>query len=448
MTPADQAVAELVRVEGSRLLATLARTVGDLRLAEDAVQEAVEKALRQWPGSGVPTDARAWLSVVARNKAIDLIRRENRRADKELEAVQLMSLIEADEPSARTVRDDQLRLIFTCCHPALSLQARVALALRVLCGLSVAQIAACLLTNETAMAKRLTRTRTKIAKAGIPYTVPSDADLPARLAAVCAVIHALYTAGHTAAEGERLGDIELSAEAIRLGRRLVDLMPDETAPAAVLALMLLTEARRPARLDQSGAVLVLAEQDRSRWDRSMIAEGIALLNWSLNRSAGLADPYQLQASLAAQHALAPSYAETDWPEILRLYDLLLAAGANPAVSVNRAVALAELDGPDAALAELDALAATGLGPAWELDARTLAVRAELHARAARWDQAVAAITESISRTANTAEHRYRTARLDEWSARLDEMVRPVCGEPLSRHLSDTRTDSRNRDQES
>ncbi|MEP6853325.1 MAG: DUF6596 domain-containing protein [bacterium] len=405
----DDRLAELVRDEGARILATLARTVGDLRLAEDAVQEATMAALRTWPVSGIPHDPRAWLAVTARHRAIDLLRREQRRAGKEQEGVALMQLSGPDGPSTQTVRDDQLRLIFTCCHPALSLPARVALALRVLCGLSVEQVAACLLTTPAATAKRLTRTRTKITAAGIPYRVPADEDLPERLLAVCAVVHALYTAGHTAAAGPALGQVEVSREAIRLARRLVELMPDEAAPAAVLASLLLTEARRATRTDPAGEVVLLADQDRSRWDRAAIAEGIELLNRSLRRTGGTADAYQLQAALAAQHALAPTYADTDWAEILRLYDLLRSVYPSAAVELNRVVAIAEVHGPAAGRDALDRVRMH--------DARWWAVRAELLARDGAYADAVTAAERALACEAAEPEQRHRRRRRDEWAAR-------------------------------
>lgn len=402
-------IAGLIRVEGTHILATLTRTLGDLRLAEDAVQEAVERALHDWPRSGVPRDPRAWLTVAARHRAIDLIRRERKRAGKEREAVDLMELSNDDAPSARTIRDDQLRLIFTCCHPALSMDARVALALRVLCGLTVEQIAACLLTGEAAMAKRLTRTRTKIAKAGIPYRIPADSELPARLGAVCAVLHALYTMGHTTPAGPDLGDIAVSAEAIRLARALTVLLPDEATPAAVLALMLLSEARRDARLDGSGEIVLLADQDRSQWNRAMIDDGIAHLNWSLNRTNGVADPYQLQAALAAQHAVAATYSDTDWIEILRLYDLLIEVYPNPAVALNRVVAVAEVHGAPAALDALQAVSQLVT-----VDDRFLAVRSELLGRAGRRADAIEVGQAAVECSRNDAQRRHRQARQDTW----------------------------------
>ena len=407
LTPRDR-LAQTVRAEGARILATLIRTVGDLQLAEDAVQEAVLAALREWPRSGVPDEPRAWLTVTARRKAIDILRREGARAAKEREGVDLMALSTPDTPPDSVVRDDLLRLVFTCCHPALAPEARVALALRTLCGLSTVQVAAVLLTTEPAMAKRLTRTRQKIAVSRIPYRVPSDAELPARLPAVCGVVHALYTSGHSPVDGPALVDVDGCAEAVRLARLVHELLPDEAMPSAVLALLLLTEARRSTRLDASGEVVPLAEQDRSRWDHGLVAEGRALLAESLRRTAGVADPYQLQAAIAEQHAIAGSYAGTDWAAIVRLYDLLRSVAPSPAAALARAVAVGESDGPDAGL---DALRDVPPGPRWH------AVRAELLARAGRYADAVEAGRQALTGdlTGPVRRHQERLAR--DWADR-------------------------------
>nr|MCH9768501.1 sigma-70 family RNA polymerase sigma factor [Actinomycetes bacterium] len=303
MSTAERRLTETVRAEGARILATLVRIVGDLHIAEDAVQEAAIRALRQWPVSGVPSSPRAWLTVTARRAAIDSIRREGARSMKERGAVE--RLLESDPPD-EVIDDDLLRLIFTCSHPALSLDAQVTLALRVLCGLSTTQIAAVLLSTESAVAKRLTRTRAKIASAGIPYRVPETAELPERLSAVCGVVYTLYTSAHTATEGRQLSDVDGCREGVRLARLLCALMPDEVAPMSVLSLLLLTESRREARTDADGNPIVLAEQDRSVWDMAAIDEGRRLLDMSLQRSGGIADPYQLQAAIAATHAAAAS----------------------------------------------------------------------------------------------------------------------------------------------
>lgn len=401
---AETALAETVRIEGTRILATLVRAVGSLQIAEDAVQEAALRALRDWPRNGVPDEPRAWLTVTARRVAIDLLRREGARAQKERAS---MELAVPDMPPDSMVADDRLRLIFTCCHPALGLEAQVTLALRTLCGLSPAQIAVVLLTSEAAIAKRLTRTRAKIARAGIPYRVPADEDLPALLAAVCAVVHSSYTIAHTAAGGDRLTDVDGAREAVRLARLVHELMPDEPAPMAVLALLLLTESRRAARCDDAGDPVPLSEQDRSRWDSDAITEALALLDESLRRTAAVADPYQLQAAIAAEHARAASYAATDWAEIVRLYDLLLSVHPSAPAALARAVAVAESDGTAAGLAELEEL---------EPDQRWHAVRGELLARQGRFAEAVAATRASLADSTTAPERRYRQRRIAQWAA--------------------------------
>lgn len=402
----DAALAETVRMEGTRILATLIRTVGSLVIAEDAVQEAALRALREWPRTGVPDEPRAWLTVTARRVAIDLLRREGARAQKERASVELAV---PDLPPESVVADDRLRLIFTCCHPALGLEAQVTLALRTLCGLSPAQIAAVLLTSEAAVAKRLTRTRKKIATAAIPYRVPADEELPARLAAVCAVLHASYTIAHTAAGGDRLTDVDGTREALRLSRLVHNLMPDEPSPMAVLALQLLTESRRAARVDRAGEPIPLSEQDRSLWDTDAITEAFGLLNDSLRRTGAVADPYQLQAAIAAEHARAASYRATDWTEIVRLYDLLMSVRPSAPVALARAVALAERDGPAAGL---QALAPLEPGQRWH------AVRGELLSREGRFAEAVEATQASLTEAVAAPERRYRERRIAEWQASI------------------------------
>ena len=397
-------LAETVRTEGARILASLVRAVGDLQVAQDAVQEASIIALRDWPVNGVPSQPRVWLTVTARHRAIDMLRRESARAGKEREAADVNELSTSDLPPDSVVRDDQLRLIFTCCHPALAPEARVALALKALCGLSTAEVAAVMLTGEAAMAKRLTRTKAKIAAAKIPYRVPGEAELPARLGAVCGVIHALYTSGHATFA------IDPCAEAVRLARLLCELLPDEPAPAAVLSLLLLTEARQPSRVDSSGDVVPLAEQDRTAWDASLIAEGLALLEKSLRRTEGVADPYQLQAAIAAEHARASSYVDTDWPEIVRLYDLLMEVAPSPAAGLARAVAVSESSGAAAGLAALDGIHGIDPDPRWH------AVRAELLARLGRFPEAVAAADESLRGDITAQERAHRERRRARWAA--------------------------------
>lgn len=409
MTDAPRHVADTIRAEGARILATLVRSVGDLQLAEDAVQEAAIRALRQWPVDGVPDSPRAWMTVAARRAAIDALRREKVRTTKERAAVDIDF---ADEPPDDVVHDDMLRLMFTCAHPALSLDAQVTLALRVLCGLSTNQISAVLLTSEPAVAKRLTRTRAKIGRAGIPYQVPANAELPQRLSAVCAVVHAAYTSAHTASGGDRLTDVDGCAEAVRLARLVCALMPDEAAPMAVLALLLLTEARRDARMDPSGDPIVLADQDRAAWDAGAIEEGRRLLDRSLRRTEGIADPYQLQAAIAAEHAVAASYRSTDWAEVVRLYDLLLEVHPSSAAQLARAVALSEKSGAATGLAALDAMTEGVRDHRWH------AVRGELLARSGRFaeaiDEAAAALTEAVS----TPEAAYRRRLIDQWTRQV------------------------------
>jgi len=400
---ADQQLAETVRAEGARILATLVRKLGDLHLAEDAVQDAMLRALAQWPVTGVPDSPRAWLTVTARRAAIDVLRRETARTFKERAAVDLHV---DDDPLEHIVEDDILRLIFTCAHPSLGLPAQVTLALRTLCGLSTTQIASVLLTSEAAVAKRLTRTRAKIARAGIPYQVPSAAELPSRLAAVCAVVYTLYTSAHTATSGPHLSDVDGCREAVRLARLVVELMPDEGAPMSVLALLLLTEARRGARTDPDGHPVVLADQDRARWDRAAIDEGSRLLAASLRRSDGIADPYQLQAAIAMEHARATSYRDTDWAEIVRLYTLLTEVVPSPANRVARAVAIAEMSGPAAGLRALSDI---------DLDHRGHAVRAELLAREGRFAEAIEQMSASLAGPLSTAEADHRRALIAQWT---------------------------------
>ena len=321
-----------------------------------------------------------------------------------------MDLLLDDDPSEPVVQDDMLRLIFTCAHPALSLDAQVALALRVLCGLSTTQIASVLLSSEAAVAKRLTRTRTKIARAGISYEVPSAAEMPQRLSAVCAVVYTLYTSSHSAIAGPHLWDLDGCREAVRLARLVCELMPDEVMPMSVLSLLLLTEARRGARVDADGHPIVLAEQDRAAWDPAAIDEGCRLLHVSLRRSDGLADPYQLQAAIAAEHATAETYRDTDWAEIVRLYDLLIGVHPSSAARLARAVAVAEASGTAAGLAALTEL---------EPDHRWHAVCAELLARDGRFREAVTEMTASVAGPGNVsdAEADHRRRLIEQWTRR-------------------------------
>jgi RNA polymerase sigma factor (sigma-70 family) len=365
---AGDAIGQLVRADRPRVLATLIRVTGDIELAEDAVQDAVVRALERWPRDGVPDTPRAWLTVTAKRRAIDLVRREARRAGKEAEAVALWN--PGPEP-ADVVRDDTLRLVFTCCHPALSAEAQVALALRTLGGLSTAEIARALLVSEATMAKRLTRAKQKITQARIPYRVPTAEELPSRLAAVAATIYLIFNEGYAAGDGADLVRVRLTGEAIRLGRLLVDLMPGEPTALGLLALMLLHDARRAARLDDHGHPVLLPDQDRSRWDHAAVKEGVELVGAGLRRTPDRPNVYVVQASIAACHALAATYAGTDWNAVISWYDVLLTAHDTPIVRLNRAVAVAERDGPAAGLALVDQISDLTQYPWWH------AARAEL-----------------------------------------------------------------------
>ena len=370
---ASAALVKVLREEGPRVLATLVRHLGDLSVAEDALSEATIAALGAWPASGIPDNPRAWLTVVARRKALDLLRRESARTDKETVAFrwgtqggatdEMEEVIDAMETESQ-LRDDMLRLIFTCCHPALSREAQVALALRTLARLEVDAIARAFLVPERTMAKRLVRARSKIATAHIPYVIPSDAELPDRLAAVLAVVYLIATEAHAPTGGNAVARVDLEAEAVRLARLLVELMPDEPEVLSLLALLLFTSARTPARSDAKGHVVTLADQDRGRWDREAIAEGSRWLSRAVILSGGTAGPYQLQAHLAAAHSTATSWSETDWDRIIELYDLLGSAGANPVVALNRAVAVTERDGPEHGLAALEAIVGLELSHLW------------------------------------------------------------------------------------
>ncbi|NAZ80899.1 sigma-70 family RNA polymerase sigma factor [Kineococcus sp. R8] len=405
MTDAAQRLADVVRAEGRLVLATLARTTRSLSVAEDAVADAVETALLRWPRDGVPDQPRAWLTTVARNKALDALRREAARTGKEADAVRLAQLSAPDEPEPSAVRDDLLRLLFTCCHPALRLDAQVALALRTLCGLTTADVARLLLLPEATVAKRLTRAKQKIAVAGIPYRVPDAEELPARLDAVATVVHLLFTAGHSG--GTTVVRPQLCDEAIRLGRLLVALLPDESSLQGLLALMLLTDARRATRTDEGGRLLTLAEQDRTSWDADAIAEGAALVQGALRRSRLAAGRFELQAAIAACHATATSVPGTDWADVVALYDALLRVEDTPVpvVRLNRAVAVGELAGPAAGLTALDAIAGLDRWHLWH------ACRAELLLRTGRQDLAVAAWERALDCAPSPPEAEFLRRRL-------------------------------------
>jgi RNA polymerase sigma factor (sigma-70 family) len=399
---ASSVLAELVRDEGRRVLATLIRTTGSITVAEDAVQEAAISALEHWPREGIPDHPRAWLTTVARRKAVDTIRRESGRGEIEVRAMGLLD--PAPDVPDSVVRDDELRLVFTCCHPALSLATQTTLSLNTLCGLSVADTARLMLTSEAAMARRLGRAKHKISVAGIPYRIPADAELPERLDAVATTVYLLFTAGVAGDEPVRP---QLCDEAIRLGRLLVGLMPDESSLQGLLALMLLTDARRATRVDEHGDLVRLAEQDRSRWDAGRIGEGLALVEEALRRSHHRAGRFELEAAIGACHVSAPTYTETDWADIVALYDALLLLHPTDIVRLNRAVALGELDGAQAGLSELDRLGGLDRFHLWH------ASRAELLSRLGRQDEAVDALTRAALCNPPQVDRRFLARRLAE-----------------------------------
>jgi RNA polymerase sigma factor (sigma-70 family) len=402
---AGDAAEGLVREEGARVLATLVRVTGDLDLAQDAVQDAVVRALERWPRDGVPDSPRAWLTVTAKRRAVDLVRREAVRAGKEAEAV---SLLDPSTPEpAEVVRDDLLRLVFTCCHPALSAEAQVALALRTLGGLSTAEVARALLVPEATMAKRLTRAKQKITQARIPYRVPAAEELPGRLNGVAATVYLIFNEGYAAGAGADLVRVALADEAVRLARLLAELMPDEPTVLGLLALLLLHDARRAARLDDQGRPVLLADQDRSRWDTATIKEGVELVGTALRRTPDRPDPYVLQAAIAACHALAASYADTDWDAVISWYDVLLTVHDTPVARLNRAVAVAERDGPAAGLALVEEIGDLAGYPWWH------ATRAELLRRLGRAPEARTAYEQALTLGINDPQTEHLRRRLTE-----------------------------------
>ncbi|MFC5003387.1 RNA polymerase sigma factor [Dactylosporangium cerinum] len=407
MAGVRELLAAVYAEEWGRIVATLIRSTGDWDLAEECAQDAFAQALARWPVDGVPRRPGAWLTTTARNRALDRLRRDAVEAGKLREVA--MSMPEADpwdEPDA--VPDDLLRLVFTCCHPALSLETRVALTLRSLTGLSTAEIARAFLVPERTMAQRLVRAKNKIRRSAIPFRVPPAHLLPERLEAVLAVVYLLFNEGYAATGGEVLIRGGLSAEAIRLGRVLAALMPDEPEVHGLLALMLLHEARRPARLDAGGDLVPLEEQDRTTWDHPRIEEGLAILDRVLRRRR--AGRYQVQAAIAACHASARRAEETDWPQISLLYGQLIRLVPGPVVELNRAVAVAMADGPAAGLALVDALRDDGHLTGYHL---LPATRADLLRRLGRREEAVVAYREALSIVGTDAERRYLARRLEE-----------------------------------
>jgi RNA polymerase sigma-70 factor (ECF subfamily) len=391
------AIANVFRGERARVLATTIRVCnGDFQLAEEAVQDAFEAALARWPTEGLPVEPRAWLTSVARFKAIDTIRRR----------VKLREIVETDEPvthlETTAVPDDRLRLIFTCCHPALAREAQVALTLRTLGGLTTEEIARAFLAQPTTMAQRLVRAKTKIRDARIPYVVPEASELPERLDAVMEVIYLIFNEGYAATAGDAWVRRDLCSEAIRLGRLLVELT-DASEPRGLLALMLLHDSRRDARTDADGDVVLLEDQDRARWDRAEIDEALALVPSALRGGRG---PYPIEAAIAALHASAPTAADTDWPQIAALFHELYRRKPTPIVALNRAVAIAMWQGPAEGLALIDPL---------ELDSYHLwhAARADLLRRLGRTREAIAAYEKALALAGSEPERRFLQRRLSE-----------------------------------
>lgn len=409
MKPNIREVVDAVyRTESRRVLATLIRLLGDFELAEEALHDAFAAAVRQWPEEGVPANPRAWLVSAGRFKAIDSIRR---RARFNTALSELVHQFDDEVPSVEdaadeSVEDDRLRLIFTCCHPALSPEAQIALTLREVCGLTTEEIARAFLVSAPTVAQRIVRAKAKIRDAKIPYQVPSTEELPDRLHTVLHTIYLVFNEGYLASSGQTLTRHDLSGEAIRLGRLLAELLP-ESEVLGLLALMLLHESRRTARSSPEGELILLEDQDRSRWDREQIADGVALVERALQ--SGRLGTYSLQAAIAAVHAEAVDMAATDWPQIVGLYDVLLRVAPSPVVALNRAVAVAMCDGPAAGLALVDAILAGG-----ELTDYYLAhsARAELCRRLGRVEDARSAYQRALSLTRQEAERRFLRQRLE------------------------------------
>jgi RNA polymerase sigma-70 factor (ECF subfamily) len=413
---ANAAVQSVYSSDWGRIVATLIRSFGDFDVAEEAAQEAFAAAIDQWRETGIPDSPPAWIIQTARHKAIDRLRRQTRFNEKvELYASELSQTVEQPDTLAGEIPDDRLRLIFTCCHPALALEAQVALTLRTLCGLETDEIARAFLVPTTTMAQRLVRAKRKIRDAGIPYRVPDTNEMPARLEAVLTVVYLVFNEGYASTRGEPLMRSDLCAEAIRLGRLIRTLMTPPPAEAtALVALMLLHDSRRDARLDEAGDLIVLEEQDRSRWDQRQIAEALPLVAEALRggegQFRGVPGPFAVQAAIAAQHCQAMRPEDTDWRRIVQLYDLLERLQPSPVVSLNRAVAIAMRDGPQAGLKLIERLAATG-----DLDGYHLlpAARADLLRRLGSRAEAAESYTRALALVTNDSERRFLERRLRE-----------------------------------
>ena len=390
---ARRTLEEIVRVAGRDVLATLARWTGNFALAEDAVQDASLRALQTWPRDGIPDSPVAWLRTTSRRRAVDLIRREAARGPKEALATGPLPEVALpdEDPEPEVVDDDLLRLVFTCCHPSLAPETRVALALRTLCGLSTQEVARALVVSEPTMAKRLTRAKEKIRRAGIPYRVPAAADLPERWDTVLATTYLLFNEGYAATAGPQLTRPALVAESLRLARLLHRLRPQDPGATGLLAVILLQDSRRAARTDAEGAAVLLPDQDRTRWDRAAIAEAVPLVGEGLRLSPGHPDAYVVQAAIAACHALAPSWAETDWAAIESWYEVLLRVDSGPVVRLNHAVAVAEARGPANGLALVDAIEGLEGYPLWHATRAALLRRLDRPAEAAGADERARAL---------------------------------------------------------